>query len=85
MAQKIFLYALSTCIHCRHAKEFLDDNNVPYDFVYVDKLVGEERQQTVAKMKEYNPRASFPTIVINDGEQVVVGFIKPKLEEALGL
>ncbi len=82
---KVKLYALSTCIHCRHAKEYLDEQGIEYDPVYVDKLAGEERQNTINEMKKYNPKASFPTIVINDGGQVVVGFFKERLDEALGL
>ena len=36
-------------------------------------------------VKKLNPRVSFPTIVINGGEKVLVGFHEDELEEALGL
>ena len=39
----IRLYALSTCIHCRNTKEFLNDCGVNYDCIDVDKLDKEER------------------------------------------
>ena len=37
---KVFLYALSTCGHCRNTKKLLDSHNVQYDFVDVDLLPG---------------------------------------------
>ena len=85
MPDNIKVYALSTCIHCRHAKDFLDKQGVAYDAVFVDKLTGDERTDTIAELKKYNPRASFPTIVFNGGDKVVVGFIEEKIREALGI
>ena len=80
---KIVVYALSTCIHCKKAKEFLDSNNVTYDCTYVDRLSGDERTDTVSTIKKINPSLSFPTIVI--GERVVVGFDESDLKEALDM
>lgn len=81
MAPKVKLYALSTCIHCKKAKEYLDANNVEYDCTYVDKLDGDERQKMVSEVKQYNPALSFPTILV--GDKVLVGFHKGELQEAL--
>ena len=80
------LYALSTCVHCRHAKQFLDENSVPYDCVYVDQLQGDDRKQMLEEVKKYNPRTSFPTLVItSDCETVIVGFQPEDLTKALHL
>nr|WP_235896685.1 glutaredoxin family protein [Oceanidesulfovibrio marinus] len=79
------VYALSTCIHCKNAKKFLDEHNVPYEAVHLDQAQGDERKQLVEEVKKYNPACSFPTIVLNGGDRVVVGFRKSELEEALGL
>lgn len=79
----IKVYALSTCIHCKKAKEFLDANNIEYDCTYVDRLTGDERTETVNMIKKLNPSLSFPTIVI--GERVVVGFNEDDLKEALDM
>lgn len=78
------LYALSTCIHCKNTKKYLEERNVDHDSVYVDTLEGEERKQTIAEVKKHNPACSFPTMVI-DGERVIVGFRKDEIKEALGL
>jgi len=82
MAPKVKLYALSTCIHCTRAKEYLDKGNYEYDCTYVDKLDGEARQQAINEIKRYNPSLSFPTMII--GEKVVIGFDKAELQAALG-
>jgi len=82
---KVFLYALSTCGHCRHAREFLDGNNVSYDYVYVDLASPEDRNKILEDTKELNPRRAFPCLVINDGAKVIVGFKEEEYKEALGL
>ncbi len=83
MAKNVFLYALSTCIHCKNTKEFLDNKNIDFDFVYVDKLTGDEREKAIEEVKKYNPKVSFPTIVI-DGEKIIVGLNKEEILEACG-
>jgi glutaredoxin-like protein NrdH len=75
------LYALSTCIHCRNTKEFLDQCGVKYDCIDVDKLNPEDRKQALETIKEINPSCSFPTIIIRD--KIIVGFRKEQIEEAL--
>ncbi len=79
------LYALSTCVHCRHAREFLESSHVEFECVYVDKLEGEEKQHTLDQVREYNPRVSFPTMVVNGGDTVIVGFKKDDIIKTLHL
>jgi glutaredoxin len=80
--KNVKVYALSTCIHCKHCKEYLDERGQVYECVYVDKLEGDERKTTIAKIKSVNPNLSFPTVVV--GEAVIVGFDRQELEKALG-
>lgn len=80
---KVFVYALSTCGHCRNAKRLLDENNVKYDFVDVDLLPRDEMGKVVEEVRKVNPQVGFPTIVI--GEKVVVGYRELEILEALGL
>lgn len=75
--KRIVFYGLSTCPYCRRAKEYMDEHKVSYELHYVDLLEGEERAETVEKVREYNKALSFPTIVIlgpGDKSQVFVGF-----------
>jgi glutaredoxin-like protein NrdH len=78
------LYALSTCGWCKKTRRFLDDHNVTYDYVYVDLLEGEEKEQVLDEVRKWNPRCSFPTVVVDDSE-VVAGFKEDRLQEVLGL
>jgi glutaredoxin-like protein NrdH len=84
MSEKdVKMYTLSTCSHCKATKKFLSDCEIKYDFVDVDLLEGEERQAIIEDVKKFNPRCSFPTIII--GERVIVGFKEDEIREALGL
>ena len=77
MSADVKVYALTTCIHCKHAKEFLDEKHIPYDCVHVDYLTGEERTKVMDIVRKLNPALSFPTIVI--GDKVIVGFRRDEL------
>lgn len=77
------VYALSTCGHCKRAKQLLADCNVDYDSVEVDLLEGDDRKAVLDEVRELNPRCSFPTIKIN--EKVIVGYQEKEIKEALGV
>jgi len=79
---KIMLYALSTCGWCRKTKEFLNNLGVEYDYVFVDLLEENDQNKTKDEIMKWNPRCSFPTVVINDKE-CIVGFDEKKIKEAL--
>ena len=83
MENSIMLYTLSTCSHCKATKEFLNDCSVKYDFEDVDLLQGEERKAILEDVRKWNPKCSFPTIVI--GNKVIAGFKEDEIREALGL
>ena len=82
--KKVKFYALSTCGWCKKTKRFLDAHNVNYEIDYVDLLSGAERARVMAEMERWNPRRTFPTVVVDDNE-VVVGFKEDRLREVLGL
>ncbi|MEW5909010.1 MAG: glutaredoxin family protein [Thermodesulfobacteriota bacterium] len=77
------LYSLSTCSHCKSTKKFLNECTIQYEFVDVDLLEGDERKAILEDVKKFNPRCSFPTIII--GEKVIVGYKEQEIREALGL
>ena len=83
MENSVKLYTLSTCSHCKATKQFLDECSVKYDFDDVDLLQGDERKAILVDIKKWNPKCSFPTIII--GNTVVVGFKENEIKEALGL
>ena len=82
--KRVRFFALSTCGWCKKTKRFLDAHNVDYEIDYVDLLSGAERARVMAEMERWNPRRTFPTVVVDDSE-VVVGFKEDRLREVLGL
>ncbi|MCL1939840.1 MAG: glutaredoxin family protein [Desulfovibrionaceae bacterium] len=80
----VTFYGLSTCIHCKHCREFLEQNNVPFELHYVDLAEGQEREELLEAVRGVNPQISFPTVVI-DGKKIIVGFQPEALSKALEL
>jgi glutaredoxin len=79
----IKVFSLSTCSHCKTTKRYLNECTVKYEFVDVDLLKGDERKAIIDDVKKFNPRCSFPTIII--GEKVIIGFKEKEIKEALGM
>ena len=46
-------------------------------------LEGDERKAILEDVKKFNPKCSFPTIII--GEKVIVGYKEDEIKEALGI
>ena len=82
-SEQVKIYSLSTCSHCKATKKLLDECTIQYDFVDVDLTKGDERKAILEDVKKFNPKCSFPTIII--GEKVIVGYKEDEIKEALGL
>jgi glutaredoxin-like protein NrdH len=80
---KVKAYTLSTCVHCRMTKEFLNHNNVDFEYIDVDLLTGDKRTEVLREVYKLTGAYSFPVIVI--GETVIVGFNKERLQQLLEL
>lgn len=81
---QILFYGLSTCIWCKRTRQFLEDQGVTFDYVYVDLLRGQEQEEAKAAVRRWNPALSFPTVIV-DNVRCVVGYRPDELKEALGL
>ena len=79
---KVVLFALSTCGWCKKTKRLLDDLGVEYSYVDVDQLKEDEKTEAVDELKKWNPKCSFPTLVIDD-ENCIVGFKEDEIKEAI--
>ncbi len=77
------LLALSTCPRCTRMKRFLNKHNVEARIVDVDLLSFGEKKTVYRFLQPYNPRLSFPTLIV--GNRAVIGEDYPGIEEALGL
>ena len=78
----IMLYALSTCIWCKKVKRLLGNLGLPYEFIDVDELSGWDEAEVMEELEKFNPRRTFPTIVI-DGSKCIVGFKEDEIRKAV--
>ena len=83
-AGHLVLYALSTCPWCKKTKKLLDDLGVEYEYADVDLLSGNEKNEVINVVRKWNPRSSFPTLVVNDS-LCIVGFEEDQIKKALKL
>jgi len=82
-AGDVVLYALSTCGWCKKTKRLLGELGVGYRYIDVDQLDRADRRAVEEQVMSWNPRGSFPTIVIGN-KNCIVGFKEDQIREALG-
>jgi glutaredoxin 3 len=83
-APLVVIYTLSTCPHCREAKEYLDNNKIPYINREVDMDDGhlETLMKIYDSMGVPEQKRGVPLFVI--GNRINIrGFDKDKLQKAL--
>jgi glutaredoxin len=81
---KVTVFALSTCVWCKMTKQFLNENDVSYEFVDVDLLDEEEKKKVRQNITSKGGSLNYPTVIVDD-EVVITGFRKDKLKEVLGV
>ncbi|MGD6809580.1 MAG: glutaredoxin family protein [Candidatus Bathyarchaeia archaeon] len=81
---KVTLYALSTCVWCKMTKQFLNDSSVEYEFVNVDLLEDDDREEARQAILSKGATLSYPTIIVDD-KTIITGFKKDQLKEVLGV
>ena len=81
---KVRIYSLSTCGWCKKTKELLKSLDVEYEYIDVDTLSGDELSEVRDEVRKYNPRQSYPTIVIDGGKKVIIGHKDEEIIEVLG-
>jgi glutaredoxin len=78
---KIFLFTLSTCIWCKKTKALFKELGVNYSYVDVDLVLDNSKSDMMDDFHKYADEVSFPTIVINDGKEVISGFDEDRIRE----
>ena len=78
MAKSVKVYSTPTCPWCVRVKQFLTDNNIPFENfdVSTDQAKAEEMTQKSGQM-------GVPVLDI-DGE-IIVGFDKERIKQVLGI
>ncbi len=75
---KVTVYSTPTCPYCHQAKDYFKENNIEF----TDHNVAED-QEKAQEMVKKSGQMGVPVLDI-DGT-IIVGFDKPKVNEALGL
>lgn len=78
------IYTLSTCGWCKKTKELLKTLDVEYEYVDVDTITGDDINLVNEEVKKYNPYRTYPTIVIDKGKHVILGFNDKEIKDKLG-
>lgn len=76
--KKVVVYSTPSCPYCHMAKEFLQKNNISFEDVDVSTDI--ERQK---EMIEKSGQMGVPVITV--GEDLIIGFDKPRLMMLLGI
>ena len=78
MAKSVKVYSTPTCPWCIRVKQFLSENNIPFENndVYINQAKAQE-------MIDKSGQMGVPVLDI-EGE-IIVGFDKERIKEALGL
>ncbi len=78
MAKRVTVYSTPTCPYCIRAKQFLTENNIPFENCDVSL-----DQQKAEEMIQKSGQMGVPVLDI-EGE-IIVGFDKERIKSALGL
>lgn len=76
--KKVTIYSTPTCHFCSLAKDYFNENNVQFEAFDVASDLEKRRE-----MVEKSGQLGVPVIVIDN--QVIVGFDKMQIDQALGL
>lgn len=76
-------YTLSTCPWCKKVKKLLKNLDIEYRYTDIDLLSGEEKKKIKDELSEYNPVKNVPTLVIDEGKEVIKGYKEEKIREVL--
>jgi len=76
VSKKVVLYSAPTCPWCLKAKQYLEQNNIDFS----EHNVAEEPDK-YKEMVEASGQTGVPVLAI--GDEVIVGFNQPKIEELL--
>jgi len=76
MNKKIIIYTTPTCVYCKMAKEWFNQNKI--EFVEYDVLSDAEKRM---EMIEKTGQMGVPVIMI--GDEIIVGFDRRRIEELI--
>ncbi|MGD0232788.1 MAG: glutaredoxin family protein [Syntrophorhabdales bacterium] len=79
--KKVTMYSLSTCLWCRKAKRYFEEQDVAYEYIEYDRADDKTRQNIDRDMRDIEA-GGFPVVKI--GRDVVTGYHPDTYKELLG-
>jgi len=76
--KNVSIYTTATCTYCKHAKELFKEHNIAYN----EYDVGTDAEKR-KEMVDLTGQMGVPVIKVDD--QVMIGFNKNLLSQALGI
>jgi len=78
----VTIVTLSTCMWCKKCKRFLQDNDMKYQYVDLDKIPPKDKSKILNYLKDsYQSRIAYPFLICDNGH--VVGYDQQKYEELM--
>jgi glutaredoxin 3 len=71
----VAMYSFTTCPFCRKAKDYLDENSIPYQAIELDLLPGNEGNEIRSELGRMTKRTSVPSIFIGGERLLFIWFI----------
>ncbi len=76
----VTVFTLSTCQWCKKCKRYLNDKEIKYRYIDVDKINPEQKSKILEFLREnYQSRISYPFLVCDD--KFVVGYNPSQYDE----
>ena len=78
----IQIFTLSTCMWCKKCKRYLDEKDIKYSYIDMDKIEYRHKQQIIDFLKAtYKERVSYPFLICDS--KAIVGYNPSKYDEML--
>jgi len=81
--QDVSIFTLSTCMWCKKCKRYLNEREIKYKYIDIDKITPDQKSKILQYLREnYKPdRISYPFLICDN--KFVVGYDPNKYEELM--
>lgn len=76
--KQVTIYGADWCGFCHTAMHYLDDKKIKYNYIDIDK-----DSSAAKEVVEKSGQRGIPVLEI--GKEIIVGFDRPKIDNALGI
>lgn len=77
------VYALSTCAFCEKAMNFLKEQDIQFEYLFMDTIDRELKKNIKTELKEKHGSIPLFPLLVLDGKESISGFTEDKWREFL--